>query len=75
MKEQCFQGRKTRPAPSSGLFYSFVWFQAFAKTDDIVNFEPDSFVEFDYSSIRTSNLKVDFWATYCPKIGFCLIRP
>jgi hypothetical protein len=56
------------------LFYSFVWFQTLAKTDDIVNFEPDSFVEFDYSSIRTSDLKVDFWATYCPKVGFCLIH-
>jgi hypothetical protein len=59
---------------SIALFCSFVWFQTFAKTYDIVNFEPDSFVEFDHSSIRTADLKVNFWATYCPKIGFCFIH-
>ena len=73
-KEHYFPGSTTRPVPSSGLFCLFVGFQTFAKTHDIVNFKPNCFVEFDYSRIRTSDLKVDFWATYCPKTGFCLIH-
>ena len=73
-KEHCPQNLTTRPDPSSGLFCSFVWFQTFAKTHDIVNFEPDCFVEFDHFSLRTSYLKVDFWATYRPKVGFCFIH-
>ena len=73
-KDHYSQSRTTRPIPLSGLFCSFVGFQTFAKTHDIVNSEPNRFVEFDYSSIRTSDLKVDFWAPCCPKFGFCLIH-